>query len=166
MSTVTTTRLHTLPNGQGAYRETDSTGKTVRAYFKGRIQDDGDGSGPSHGDPDFQPRTSYKPHGRSLNADLVPFAVVYSWLYDAMPEEFLGCRVQITRISTSKSIEAVCGDTGPWDGWGEASTACMRPLGLVASPNVGGSDSTDFLFEFFPGQPATVNGVTYPLQAV
>ncbi len=43
--------------------------------------------------------------------------------------------------------------------------AASLALGIPYSARTGGEDKPRFLYELWPGVPAVVNGITYPLQA-
>lgn len=122
---------------------------------------DGDGVGPSHGDPDYQNSTSYKP---DLNADFDPYFVLPPCVFLAVGPEVMGCQGQIKRISTNQIVPAFPGDVGPHTKLGEAAIACARSLGVPCSPVSGGSDDLDFEYTFWPGVPAVIDGKTYILQ--
>ena len=123
---------------------------------------DGDGSGPSHGDPDFQNDTSLHFHGRALNADEVPYIVVPPAIIVSVAQVVLGCQAYVTY--KEKTCAAVVGDIGPHNKLGEISIACAKALGIPWSPTTGGIDDHVVSYELDPGEPAIVNGVTYILQ--
>ena len=162
-ATLTTTVLYTMPNGQPVYREHVGN-VTKRVYWKGRARDDGDGRGPSHGDPDYQPRTTYCHNGQYLDADADRYIVVYPQIVNGVPEEVIGSQARVTRISTGKTFTAVAGDIGPHNGEGEMSNCANEAAGNSGSPTSGGDNAVDYLYELFPGQPAFVDDVTYQLQ--
>jgi hypothetical protein len=136
-----------------------------RIHYVSHAMIDGDGSGPSHGDPDFQSDTTLHHEGRALNADEVPYIVVPPQVRSLARGVVLGSQAQVTRISTASRTMAVVADIGPHGKIGEMSIACAKALGVPSSPTTGGSDAMDFLYEIFPGTPAVVNGVTYELAA-
>ena len=162
-SPTVTTVIYTMPSGQPVYRDSVN-GKITRVHWKGCIRDDGDGIGPSHGDPDYQPRTSLRHNGKYLNADRDKYGVVYPQIIDAIPGPVLGSQMKCTRLSTGVNSPCVAGDIGPRNGQGEGSTALEGALDEPASPISGGTGEIDFLWELFPGEPAVVNGETYQLQ--
>lgn len=122
---------------------------------------DGDGTGASHGDPDFQPRTSLRLNGVSLNSDRVPYIVVPPAIVSGVTEVVLGCHAEVEY--QGKFTSAVVGDIGPHNKLGEISIACAVALAIPSSPNTGGVDSGVF-YQLFPGVPAVVNGIQYALQ--
>lgn len=132
----------------------------VRYSAKAAI--DGDGSGSSHGDPDFQPDTSLHFQGKALNADLVPYIAVPPRIINGVEPIVLGCSAIVSY--KGKRVSAVVGDIGPKKNLGEISIACAEALGIPSSPISGGVDfGVDY--EIHPGVRATVNGITYDLQA-
>lgn len=127
----------------------------------GKADIDGDGTGVSHGDPDFQPDTSLHFNGRALNADLIPYIVVPRWLAADVPGIVLGCQAVV--LLGSKLVQAVVGDIGPDHKIGEVSIECARRLGIPASPLTGGVAGGVF-YRIHPGIPAIVDGIQYALQ--
>lgn len=137
-----------------------------RVHYVSHAMIDGDGYGPSHGDPDFQNDTTLHRNGSALNADLEPYFVVPPQVRELAKGIVLGCKGQITRISTAARTLAVPADIGPPKKIGEMSIAAARALGIPSSPLTGGSEAMDFLYEFWPGVPAVINGIEYPLQSI
>lgn len=132
---------------------------TVTYIAKAAI--DGDGTGSSHGDPDFQPRTSLKPN---LNSDVDCYIVVPPAILKGVVPVVLGCQANVHNPVTRLTTAAVVGDIGPRTKIGEMSIACAKALGIDPSPTNGGEDRHIILYTLTPGQPATVNGKTYSLQ--
>lgn len=130
--------------------------------FTAKAAIDGDGTGASHGDPDFQPRTSLRLNGESLNSDLVPYIVVPPAIISGVGGIVLGAHAILTY--KGHVIDAVVGDVGPTHKLGEISIAAARGLGIPDSPLCGGV-SGGVIYDIFPDQPAYVNGVQYKLQA-
>lgn len=130
--------------------------------FAAKMAIDGDGTGSSHGDPDFQPRTSLRLNEVSLNSDLDIYIVVPPAIIYGVKPIVLGCQAFVTY--RGRTTPAVVGDVGPPHRAGEASIACANALGIPSSPNSGGVD-TGVFYEIHPGVPAVVNGKTYQLQA-
>lgn len=129
--------------------------------FTAKAAIDGDGSGASHGDPDFQPRTSLRLNGVSLNSDIVPYIVVPPAIIQGVKPIVLGSRAVVG--FGRRTVEAVVGDVGPHAKLGEISIACAEALGIPSSPNTGGVDS-GVEYTIYPGTPALANGVQYQLQ--
>lgn len=119
-----------------------------------------DGTGKSHGDKSHLDQTAYSP---SLNADRDPYVVVPPQVRGAVAPTVMGCKARVTRISTKKIEEAVCGEIGPSDKTGECAIVLAKKLNPAVSANVGDSKK-DYLYELWPGVPAVVNGKTYKLQ--
>lgn len=77
----------------------------------------------------------------------------------------LGCKATVKDIQTGKILEASgVLDFGPKAKLGEASIACAKFFGIPSSPKHGGTPEKRFIYTFFPGIPAVINGVTYQLQ--
>jgi hypothetical protein len=90
---------------------------------------DGDGALSSHGDKDYDHNTALQWHGKSANADEVPYVV-------GNPED-LG---KIARVQyNGRTVYAVVADTG--HGWGEASIRTAQAVGVPSSPVSGGVKS-------------------------
>lgn len=122
------------------------------------------GGNPDH-DPYFQPDTSYHYDGKALNAYEVPFIVLPPSIIRAVAPIVLGCKASATLIATGETHEAIVGDVGPAHKLGEGSPFLASKIGLNPNPNHGGtSDYNAVLFRFWPGETATINGITYPLQ--
>ncbi len=77
----------------------------------------------------------------------------------------LGCKATITDRTTGKVLMAAgVLDFGPKSKLGEASIACAKFFDIDSSPKSGGTNEKRFIYTFFPGVPAEINGVTYQLQ--
>lgn len=126
---------------------------------------DGDGTGPSHGDPDFQGATSLQFNGTSLNADTVPYVVLPPAVILALPGIILGCEAIVTNIRNGRSTLAVVADVGPKFKLGEFSIRCCEKLGIDSSPTHGGTNDFIFAVLLYPGRPAVIDGITYTLQS-
>ena len=123
---------------------------------------DGDGSGSSHGDPDFQNDTSLHHDGKPLNADVDRYIVVPPVIIQSVVGVVLGCAAEVTY--NGKTVTAVVGDIGPRSKIGEMSIATAKALGIPSSPNTGGIEAHVVRYRIFPGFPAIVEGVEYQLQ--
>ena len=70
--------------------------------------------------------------------------------------------------ANGRSVEGVVADGGPSNHLGEISVACAKaigvPIGSRHPANGGGASSPTIVYHLYPGTPAVVNGVTYPLQ--
>jgi len=106
-----------------------------------------------HGDP-----------RREIDSEKVPFIVVPSPLIKKVRGVVLGSQAKIIDTRTGKFVMAVVADIGPAKHLGEASIAAAVALGLSGNPKSGGSSKKAFEYIFWPGTPAQVNGITYPLQ--
>ena len=114
---------------------------------------------------DGTPRDKTDPR-KYVDSETVNFIVVPPVIIRSVVGKVLGCRARVTRISTGKVIDAVVADSGPSKKDGELSIAAALALGIINRPTARiGCDDVDFLFELWPGIPAVVNGVTYPLQS-
>ena len=77
----------------------------------------------------------------------------------------LGCKATVEDTKTGKILKAAgVLDFGPRTKLGEASIACAEFFGVPSSPKDGGTSEKRFIYTFFPGIPAVINGVTYQLQ--
>lgn len=102
-----------------------------------------------------------------VDSSTVPFIVVPPMIVKSVKGIVMGCRATVTNSHTGQTVEAVVGDGGPRDHLGEISVACARAIGVPTggrfAANSGGADS-GIHYQIWPGVPAVVNGVTYPLQ--
>ncbi len=103
---------------------------------------------------------------RYVDSELVPFAVVSPRLRTVVDGIVLGCRCLITHTRTGLRVEAVVADIGPRTKIGELSIAAAKAIGVPHSARNGGEEDNVIRYEIFPGTPAVVNGVTYPLIGV
>lgn len=103
-----------------------------------------------------------------VDSATVPFIVVPPMILNGVAQVVLGCRAVVTNSRNGKSTEAVVADTGPRNHLGEISVACAKaigiPTGTTHAANGGGASSPTIEYQLFPGIPAVINGVTYPLQ--
>ena len=101
---------------------------------------------------------------RYVNADVVPYFVIPShWRAEAVGV-VLGCRGTIEDTRSGSILECGVFDLGPRSKCGEASIAAARAFGIPESPKNGGTESKRFIYTFFPGQPAVIDGVEYELK--
>lgn len=100
-----------------------------------------------------------------VDAASVPYIVLPGhWRAQAIGV-VLGCRATVEDTKTGKILEASgVLDFGPRGKLGEASIACAKFFGIPSSPKHGGTSEKRFIYRFFPGVPAVINGVTYQLQ--
>jgi len=116
-------------------------------------------------DPYYQPETSLRHNGQSLNALSESYIVVPPAVIKGVLPVVLGCQARVHNRVTGKITEAVVGDIGPHAKIGEISIHCAEEVGMPSNPNNGGEDNPDMvLYEIWPGTPAVVNGVQYSLQ--
>lgn len=100
---------------------------------------------------------------RYVDSSSVPYIVLPShWRAEARGV-VLGCRATVTDTRTGHVIEAVVADFGPRAKLGEASIACAKISGVPSSPRNGGTADLRFVYQFWPGVAATVNGEKYAL---
>lgn len=135
----------------------------TEVFWKGAGRIDVDGSGPSHGDPDYQNDTSLHLNGRALNADVDIYIVVPPQIIKGVRPIVLGCQADV--FYNGKRTAAVVGDIGPHTKLGEMSRACAIALGINPSPVSGGVDVHTVEYRCWPGTAASVNGKAYDLQA-
>lgn len=100
---------------------------------------DGDGCGPSHGDPDYQNNTSLHVGGKPLNADVDRYIVVPPAIINGVAGVILGCKARVSYQGLT--TDAVVGDIGPHKKLGEISIATAKALNIPSSPLDGGVDS-------------------------
>lgn len=100
-----------------------------------------------------------------VDAASVPYIVLPGhWRRQAIGV-VLGCKATVEDTKTGKILEATgVLDFGPQKKLGEASIACAKFFGIPSSPKHGGTDEKRFIYRFFPGIAAVINGVTYQLQ--
>jgi hypothetical protein len=104
-----------------------------------------------------------------VDSATVPYLSLPEIVIERAQGVVVGCRCLITDSESGASIEGVVADSGGDDHIGEISVACAKALGLPVGSNHeadgGGTTRPVIRYQFFPGTPAMVNGVTYPLQA-
>src|SRR5262245_8655725 len=100
-----------------------------------------------------------------VDAASIPYIVLPGhWRKDAMGV-VLGCKAIVEDTKTGKILEAAgVLDFGPKAKLGVASIACAEFFSIPSSPKNGGTSEKRFIYTFFPGIPAVINGVTYQLQ--
>jgi hypothetical protein len=100
-----------------------------------------------------------------VDAASVPYIVLPSHWRRLAIGVVLGCKATVEDTKTGKILEAAgVLDFGPKAKLGEASIACAKFFNIPSSPKHGGTDEKRFIYRFFPGIPAVINGVTYQLQ--
>jgi len=100
-----------------------------------------------------------------VDAASVPYIVLPSHWRQQAVGVVLGCKATVKDLKTGKILEAAgVLDFGPKAKLGEASIACAEFFGIPSSPKNGGTDEKRFVYTFFPGVAAVINGVTYQLQ--
>lgn len=133
--------------------------------FRGDCDVDCDGSGGNlWGDKYYNPETSLKYNGKSLNAEKVPFAVVPPKIITGVKGIVLGCLIQVVNIQNHKWIDMVVGDIGPYFKVGEVSVEGARRLGIPESPVSGGTKDHIIFYRLKPGKAAKIDGIQYKLQ--
>ncbi|HEY1769452.1 MAG TPA: hypothetical protein VGG02_04260 [Chthoniobacterales bacterium] len=139
-------------------------GDDGKVTYKSKAAIDADGSGPSHGDPDWQNDTTLHHNGQALNADVDQYIVVPPAIIHGVEPIVLGSQAHVTNTLNGSTCDAVVGDIGPHRKLGEISVATARALGIPSSPLNGGVDDHVIEYVIEPGVPAQVDGVTYQLQ--
>ena len=100
-----------------------------------------------------------------VDAASVPYIVLPGPWRKAAVGVVLGCKATVEDTRTGKVLEAAgVLDFGPRAKLGEASIACAEFFGIPSSPKSGGTSEKRFIYTFFPGIPAVINGVKYQLQ--
>lgn len=131
-----------------------------RVFCVSDMDEDNDGPGGSLAeDPDWQPETSLRHEGKSIDSRKVAGVVVPAWLPRAVGPVVLGSQAFVTNLATGEHEAAVVYDLGPTRKSGEGSNLLCRRVGAK-----GGENRPVFLYEIMLGVPATVDGVTYELQ--
>jgi hypothetical protein len=104
-----------------------------------------------------------------VDAATVPYISLPEIVIQSARGVVVGCRCVITNTENGASVEGVVADSGGNDHIGEVSVACAKALGLRAGnpheADGGGTSQPLIRYQFFPSTAATVNGITYPLQA-
>lgn len=100
---------------------------------------------------------------RYVDANSVPYIVLPGHWRAEAKGIVLGCRATVTDMKTGTVIEAGVLDFGPKSKLGEASIACARLCGIPCSPKNGGTADLRFVYQFWPGVPAEINGQKYNL---
>lgn len=118
-----------------------------------------DGTGPDHGDQYYQNQTAYYP---ALNADLDRYIVTPPQVRSGVHPVVIGCLGRVTDLSTRRWSWGVVGDVGPSDKTGECSYCLAKYLHDEITYKTGDTDAV-YLYEFFPGVPAVVDGKQYKL---
>jgi hypothetical protein len=161
-------RLINLPivNDNTPYLAVDVLHEDNRHYYIADVDVDCDGpNGNPDGDPYWQSGTTLQLNGHSLDSYKVKGIVLPPGVIRAAKGIVLGCAARITNQATGQQSAAVVYDVGPTRKLGECSVAAANAIGISGNPNTGGADSYDaVLYEFWPGIPAVVDGVTYQLQ--
>ena len=130
--------------------------------FFGDLDVDVDGSPNWQRDPWGQADTSLHYNGKPINSDVVRGIVLPPECIKFVSPIVLGCKSQVTY--RGKTVDAVVFDIGPHFKLGEGSAALATSLGINPSPISGGVDEPEVLYRWWPGVPATVDGITYNLQ--
>jgi hypothetical protein len=131
-----------------------------RITYTAKAAIDDDGSGPSLGDPDFQPDTNRHLGGKALDATKVRYIVVPPSIISAVKPIVLGCQAHVS--FKGNTVDAVVGDVGPSQKIGEISVKCAKDLGIPHSRTTGGV-SGGVHYEIITGQPSVVDGIEFPL---
>jgi hypothetical protein len=122
-----------------------------------------DGCGPPHGDPSYQSETAYYNKGKFLNADKDKYLVIPPQIRSMVAPTVMGCKGRVTNLSSKVAHAAVTGEIGPDDKTGEAAYCLAKILNPKITHNSGDSRHI-YLYELWPGTPATVDGKTYKLE--
>ena len=125
---------------------------------------DSDGGPNIDHDPCWQPDTTLRHAGASINAQQVPYVVIPIGILNMVGPIGLGCLVTCTHILTGKAGSGVLADLGPRSKVGEISPAMARLLGIDPNSRTGGESRNVIRYELHIGVPAVIDGVTYALQ--
>jgi len=100
-----------------------------------------------------------------VDAASIPYIVLPSHWRQLAVGVVLGCKATVKDLKTGKVLDAAgVLDFGPKSKLGEASIACAKFFGIPSSPKNGGTPEKRFVYTFFPGVAAVINGITYQLQ--
>lgn len=123
-----------------------------------------DGTGPAHGDPSYQPQTAYYNGGKYLNADEDRYIVSPPQVRSMVPPVVMGCLGRVTNIHRPQHWSwGVVGEIGPDDKTGECAYCLAKTLNRSITHNTG-DERRIYLYEFWPGIPAVVDGKKYKLE--
>lgn len=125
---------------------------------------DGDGGEDVDHDKCWQPQTSLKLNGRSIDAQSVPYVVIPGIVARQIAGVVLGCRALVEDLRSDLAVSGVVADIGPDDKIGEMSCEMARRLGVPSSPVSGGESQRMLVYRIWPGNAASVDGVDYDLQ--
>jgi len=103
---------------------------------------------------------------RYVDSTTVPYVVVNPHVRMKAKGVVIGCKACVTYKSGKNNaikIDAVVADVSGGADIGELSIAAAEKLGIPSSPRHGGVNS-GVTFEFWPNEPATVNGEVYELK--
>src|SRR5438105_10548102 len=103
---------------------------------------------------------------RYVDSTTVPYVVVNPHVRMKAKGVVIGCKARVTYKSgkkKAKKIDAVVADVSGGADIGELSIAAAEQLGIPSSPRHGGVNS-GVTFEFWPDQPARVDGEVYELK--
>lgn len=123
---------------------------------------DGDGTGPSFGDPYYQRDTSLHYEGMPLNANVECYIAVPPAVEECVKATILGSQCFLS-YNGGPWFPGVVADTGPRNKLGECSEEYARVAGFPWNPNTGGVPAGVSII-IHPGVPAQANGKTYTLQ--
>lgn len=118
-----------------------------------------DGTGPDHGDPHHIKATAYRPY---LNADHDDYIVTPPQIRKLVKPKVLGCLGRVTNTVSHVQHDGVVGEVGPEYTTGEVSYHLAKKLRPSVTHNSGDKRKL-YLYEFWPGTPAKVQGKTYKL---
>jgi len=135
---------------------------TDKVFYLSDMDEDNDGpNGNPTNDPYWQPETTLKYQGKSIDSFKVAGVVVPLWLPRKVGPIVLGCQARVTNMATGHMEDAVVYDLGPTTKSGEGSNLLCQRMGVG-----GGENRPLCMYEIFPGVPAIVDGVSYALQHI
>jgi hypothetical protein len=145
------------------------SGDGTHCWFQSDLDVCNDGTGPTHGDPTVNPKheTAYysgsKTGTKCLNADVDRYIVVPPQIRAKLPGVVMGCRGRVTNLQTGVVEEGVVGEIGPDYTSGEAAYCLAKLINSQVEHNSGDKERV-YLYELWPGVPATDGEFTYKLQ--
>lgn len=103
-----------------------------------------------------------------IDSAKVPYIVVPPMIIRGVQGIVMGCRCVVTNTHNGRKVVGVVADRGPANHLGEISVACAKalriPTGKAYPANGGGAPAPTIKYRLFPGTPAVVKRVRYPLQ--
>lgn len=101
---------------------------------------------------------------RYVDSERVPGIVVPPQIVADVTGIVLGCAARVTNQRNGLTVDCVVFDIGPRSKCGEISIAAAKAIGVDPNPRTGGDGQAHYLYELWPGKPASVAGIDFVLQ--